>query len=141
MEFVNAEAPLTENDLARVESELRITFPESVRHCYLEANGGEPEPYVFSNDQLDTIVAELLPLQSTTTGTSVECYRRLVMESRLVSTNLFPFAVDGGGDYFFVDCSDPAGKVFFYRSDTSQEDRLLDLGVGFAEFWNALQPE
>ena len=28
----------------------------------LASNGGEPDPYVFENDELDTVVSKFLPL-------------------------------------------------------------------------------
>lgn len=140
MRFSGSEKRLSEKELARLEGELELKFPEAVRRCYLEANGGEPEPYVFSNDLIDTVVSELLPLKSKG-RTALDTYRRLVLELKLVSPNFFPFAVDGGGDYFFVDCSSPKGNVFFYEGDSDRKDRLVDLRLGFADFWKALQPE
>jgi hypothetical protein len=49
--------------------------------------------------------------------------------------------VDGGGDYFFVDCSTAAGSVSFYRGDSSTGEPLLDLELTFEQFWQSLKPE
>jgi hypothetical protein len=107
---------------------------------YLASNGGEPDPYVFENDELDTVVSEFLPLRSESRGTAVRSYKLLVLERAVVSPNLFPFAVDGGGDYFFVDTETPDGKVFFFRSDAA-DPSLVSLGIDINEFWAALKPE
>ena len=53
-----------------------------------------------------------------------------------------PFAVDEGGDYFFVDCSKRHGDVIYFRGDYwfDEKDRcVVDLKVTFAEFWTKLQ--
>lgn len=75
-------------------------------------------------------------------GRAEDTYRLLVRERHLVPSNFFPFAVDGAGDYFFVDTATDHGAVyFFYRSDRPVEDRLLDLQVGVREFWSRLKAE
>jgi cell wall assembly regulator SMI1 len=140
MNFTNSDDPLSESEIARCEADLAIRLPSSLRECYLIANGGEPNPYVFQNAKLDTVVTEFLPLKSRSRGTSVQCYRRLVLEKKLVHSSLFPFAVDGGGDYFFTDMQTSEGAVYFYRSD-SINDPLLKLNLGIDDFWAALKPE
>jgi cell wall assembly regulator SMI1 len=136
---------LSANDLAMLETELDFSFPESVRRLYLATNGGYPDPYVITTDALDTVVSEFLPLKSDRgTGTAMSAYRRLVLEKRLCPVQFFPFAVDGGGDYFFVDCSDPLGRIYFFRGDYAldlPEEALLDLGINFDEFWSSLKSE
>jgi len=107
---------------------------------YLASNGGEPDPYVFENDELDTVVSEFLPLRSESRGTAVQTYKLLVLERAIVSPNFFPFAVDGGGDYFFIDTKTPDGKVFLFRSDAAAPS-LVSLGINLNEFWASLKPE
>jgi hypothetical protein len=141
MIFLDSQDAISMAELQRLEAVMSLVFPEPVKLCYLESNGGSPSPYVFTNDDIDTIVSEFLPLKSTTSGTAVESYRRLVLVAKLVPRSLFPFAVDGGGDYFFVDCASPSGRVYFYRSDTNGTDPLVDLRLGFQEFWESLKPE
>lgn len=141
MRFTGPENALDAKTLAEIESRLGLTFPAALRETYLAANGGCPEPYVYNGTRIETVVSELLPLVSDDHGTAVQTYERLVRKLKLVPCHLFPFAVDGGGDYFFVDCADEAGAVFFYRSDTASDEKLLDLGVGLAEFWQRLEEE
>jgi hypothetical protein len=112
-----------------------------VRDFYLSINGGSPEPYVFEDQNIDTIVAEFLPLKSERKGTVLVSYKRLVCEKKLVPRHFLPFAVDGGGDYFFVDCSTLDGQVYFYRSDSISSERLVNLNLAFKQFWSSLKVE
>jgi hypothetical protein len=141
MQFSGSDETLAPHELEQIEKELQLEFPEPFKRLYLNSNGGSPSPYVFTNDDIDTVVSELLPLTSKTNGTAVQSYKRLVLGTQLVPRRLFPFAVDGGGDYFFVDCSSANGRVYFYRSDSNEGDRLIDLGLGFNDFWKSLTPE
>src|SRR5262245_5551703 len=141
MQFTQSQERMSAEEIDQLETELGVRFPAPVRRCYIAANGGVPSLYVFTNDDVDTVVSELLPLKSTGTGTAVQSYRRLVLALKLVPPSMFPFAIDGGGDYFFVDCGSPKGRVFFYRGDTDEHNRLVDLGLGFEEFWASLTPE
>jgi SMI1-KNR4 cell-wall len=108
---------------------------------YLLANGGIPEPYVFEDENLDTVVTEFLPLKSENANTAITCYRDLVLDKKSVPRYFFPFAVDGGGDYFFVDTATPEGAIYFYRHDNASSKPLLNLKVGFERFWALLKDE
>jgi SMI1 / KNR4 family (SUKH-1) len=141
MQFSDSDETLSPVQLEQIEEDLQLEFPEPFKRLYLESNGGSPSPYVFTNEDIDTVVSELLPLTSRSSGTAVRSYKHLVLDSKLVPRRLFPFAIDGGGDYFFVDCSSPTGTVYFYRSESSEGDRLVDLGLGFEEFWESLTGE
>lgn len=71
---------------------------------------------------------------------ATETYAHLVRDHRLVPGHFFPFAVDGGGDYFFVDCSTTDGEVHLYRHDTARAP-LIPLSIGLNQFWDRLQPQ
>jgi SMI1 / KNR4 family (SUKH-1) len=141
MRFLNPEPGVSLLEVAEIEAILGIEFPPAVRSLYLSTNGGEPDPYVFENSNVDTVVAEFLPLKSERKGTAVSSYGRLVIGQGLVPRHLFPFAIDGGGDYFFVDCSTSEGSVSYYRGDSSDGERLLDLNLAFEQFWSSLKSE
>jgi cell wall assembly regulator SMI1 len=141
MTFTNPDHQIDEARIDRCEADCGIRLPRALRSTYLASNGGEPEPYVFQTDEVDTVVSEFLPLESDSRGTAVQSYMRLVRERALVAPHFFPFAVDGGGDYFFVDTSTDDGRVFFYRSDSASTLGLLPLGLNVDEFWAALRPE
>lgn len=136
----DSNAAITPQDIADVEAQLGLRFPAPVRKLYLSANGGIPDPEGFQNEVLDTLVAEFLPLKFEDGDTAIAAYRDLVLVQKAVSSNLFPFAVDAGGDYFFVDTTTSEGRVYFYRHDTASTDPLLDLRVGFEQFWSSLKP-
>jgi cell wall assembly regulator SMI1 len=137
----NGEAPLTLQDIAAIEAALGLRFPRGLRDSYLRSNGGRPDPYVYEDDTLDTVVSEALPLTAVDEdSTAVATYRALVLEKQLVPAHFFPFAVDGGGNYFFVDCHSSDASVYFFDHDTAGEHvRALDIGID--EFWNRLKGE
>jgi cell wall assembly regulator SMI1 len=141
MRFDDCDVALTDAQVQSVEASLGLRFPPSLREYYVRWNGGSPDPYRYEDENLDTVVADCMPLVSRhRRGTSVESYRNLVLAKRLVPRHFFPFAVDGGGDYFFVDCSSADAAVYFYRGD-SAHDALLPLQVGLPDFWRRLKPE
>ncbi|MBS0659295.1 MAG: SMI1/KNR4 family protein [Verrucomicrobia bacterium] len=143
MNFKNPETLPTEDEVASIEKELGFTFPAQIRSFFLENNGADPDPYVFKSDTLNTVVSETLPLVSRTgRGTAVDVYRKLVLERAIVGTNFFPFAIDGGGDYFFVNCDGREAGVYFFNSDTDcPEDRMEKVASSLDAFWGALGPE
>lgn len=141
MKFINPDRPVSESEIQRCESRYKIRLPKSLRQIYLQFNGGEPDLYVFKNELLDTVVSEFLPLISEVRGTSIEAYKRLVLGRNIVPDNLFPFAVDGGGDYFFADMETARGGVHFYQSDALNRPPLLALEMSVDEFWSFLKSE
>ena len=65
-----------------------------------------------------------------------------MIDGGLVPAGYFPFASDGGGDYFFVECASGKGTVFFFASDHADEQEgLRSLGVGVHEFFLRLKTE
>lgn len=142
MEFINLDRKLSDEEIADVESNLGISFPASLRDLFTNYNGGDPLPYVFQGYGLHTVVNETLPLISgEDRDTAVDTYRLLVLERQIVEKRFFPFAIDPGGDYFFVDCETSDSRVYFYCSDTIDHNKLLDLGLSLKQFWDCLQPE
>lgn len=96
MQFDDSDETLSPAELEQIEKDLQLEFPEPVKRLYLDSNGGTPSPYVFTNAIIDTVVSELLPLTSKVNGTAIQSYKHLVLKSKLVPRNLFPFAVGGG---------------------------------------------
>lgn len=141
MRFLESNAPASEEQIAKCEAACGVTLPAPLKACYSKSNGGVPEPYVFENDDLDTVVSEFLPLVLRGPSSAVRTYLTLVRERKIVPARFFPFAVDGGGDYFLVDTASRKGAVYFFRGDSDGPDRLLSLYLGVLEFWEALKPE
>lgn len=143
MQFTDLDCKLSREMVENVETDLGISFPESLKDLFVKFNGGDPDPYVFQNFDLNTVVNATLPLISTQNrGTALYSYQLLVVERQIVNKNYFPFAVDAGGDYFFVDCDTADARVYFYLSDAGEDRRgLLDLELTLNEFWDHLEPE
>ena len=144
MIFNNKDKWLSEDEVLGLEKSLGVEFPAPLRTLFVENNGGEPEPYVYQDDTVFTVVSETLPLiSSTDRHTAIEVYNDLVIDRKLVKTSFFPFAVDAGGDYFFVDLDSSEAYVYFFKSDSFPDSSkgLVDLHLDLESFWLELQPE
>jgi len=135
----DSEEPLTEENINFFERELALQFPLSLREHFLRANGGRPDLNVYEYDNVDTDVSEFLPLRYGR-GSAISVYQNHVLSKGFVPRHFFPFAVDGGGDYFYVDCSTEDGMVYLYRHDTAFE-HIVPLNVGIDEFCSRLKPD
>ena len=141
MKFSNRDRGVTLDEVRVVEEELSLSFPDALKRLFLENNGGEPDPYSFEGIY---IVNECLPLRSNRRRTAVESYRLWCLERELVPRRYFPFAVDGGGSTFFVDCESRDAEVHNFHSDAGlgHEERLESLKLGLDSFWERLsEPE
>ncbi|MFD0892904.1 SMI1/KNR4 family protein [Luteolibacter ambystomatis] len=144
MKFINVDKILTEEEVADAEKELGFAFPKALRLLFLQHNGGDPDPYVFKSDTLDTLVNETLPLVSSKGRVAaLDTYRNLILRKMIAPKKFFPFAVDPGGDYFFVDCEKMEAPVYYYRSDSifSSGQPLEQISESLEQFWKELQPE
>src|SRR6185437_5815420 len=142
MLFENQDRSVSIAEIENVEAELDLRFPNSLKKLFLENNGGRPIPYVLHTQNHWTTVSDTLPLRSSKSrGTAVHCYKILVLERKLVPRELFPFAVDSGGDCFFVDCTPDQESVYLYKADSAFGENLADLHMSLGEFWNSLVDE
>ena len=142
MTFTNHDKSLSLKEIEQVEKSIGINFPEPLRQFFQKNNGAEPDPYVLKTDSLDTIVSETIPLLSGKgRGTAENSYNRLIRQRSLVDEKYFPFAVDGGGDYFFVNCEDQRASVYFYRSDSFSPSSLVKVSESLEDFWQMLTQE
>src|SRR6185437_16960316 len=87
---------LSQADIETAERRIGVQLPPVVQRLYLASNGGSPEPYVFSDENIDTVVSEFLQLTGGSRGTALECYQRLVEKKKLTPAHFVPFGVDGG---------------------------------------------
>jgi hypothetical protein len=134
--FERCIAPASNEQIDDLEHRLGLQFPADLRRLFREANGGRPEPYVYRDDNHDTDVSECLALRPGR-GSALWTYELLVLSKQLVPRHFFPFAVDSGGDCFFVDCSVARSGVYVYVHDTAFE-RLRLLCGSIDEFWTRL---
>jgi cell wall assembly regulator SMI1 len=139
MRFENSRAPVTSEALSSAEAEIGLRFPLGLREHYLRSNGGVPDPYIFRRGAMTVAISECLPLRVDGRGLSaMEAYRSLIQERKILPPYLFPFAVDGGGNLFLVDCREDDGWVYVWWHDVP-DNNLLDLRTGISEFWSHLQ--
>jgi hypothetical protein len=139
MKFENSRAPLTDEALSSAETEIGLTFPPGLREHYLRSNGGVPDPYIFRRGSIAVAISECLPLRDDGGNLSaMDTYRTLVVRQKLLPLYLFPFAVDGGGNVFLVDCRSTDGSVYVWWHDVTSNN-LLDLRTGISEFWSYLE--
>jgi hypothetical protein len=141
MKFTKPDIKLSEDDIERVETALRIRFPEALRSLFIENNGARPSRGYFEGDELEFTIEGTFPLV-TEAGrrTAVEVYNLLVLEKDLAPSSFFPFGFDSGGLRFFVDCDTEDARVHCYDPDTVDEG-LYDLEVSLKEFWKRLTKE
>lgn len=95
------------------------------------------------NSWVQTTICDTLPLLTGSgRDTAPEAYDDLVLVKRLVPARFFPFAVDSGGDFFFVDCEDKDAAVYLFQSDHfPRETGFASLELGLEDFWDALEPD
>jgi hypothetical protein len=94
---------------------------------------------VYEDANVDTVVSECLPLQHEG-WSAITVYKDYVLKKSIVPRHFFPFAVDGSGDFFYVDCSSASGMVYLYRHDDMPKP-LVALNVSIDEFWSRLKPD
>lgn len=134
IEFKNPDIALTPSIFDEVQREFELTIPEVVKDFYLANNGGQPSPFMFRTEDHEIVVNAILPLISKRrSDTVIDCYVSLVLTKKLVPKSLFPFAIDPGGEFFFVDTDSPLGAVFLFNSDIMEIQKLSD---SFVQFWD-----
>jgi cell wall assembly regulator SMI1 len=140
MKFTDCKEPPTDEQIASFELELGIRFPPALREHYLHANGGSPDPYMYEDENVETVVLSCFPL-GRGKGSAISVYENLVVKKAVVPRNFFPLTSDGGGDIFFVDCSSENGTVYLWHHELGDDNPLVPLNVGLDEFWSRLKPD
>ncbi|MCF7982594.1 MAG: SMI1/KNR4 family protein [Pseudomonadales bacterium] len=140
VEFINTDILLKHEDIESLSASVGIAFPDALKSLFLKYNGGEPEPYNYVDDVVYLMVNETLPLATgRDRDTAIDVYNDLIVGRKVLSAEYFPFAVDAGGNYFFVDCSKPEAPVYFYGHDSIEP--VVNLKVSLDTFWQRLVPE
>ena len=138
MKFENTGTVTMAEDLSSAEAEIGLSFPTGLREHFLRANGGVPEPYIFRRENVTVAMSECLPLRADGRGVSaLNVYRMLALDKGVIPKYLFPFAVDGGGNLFVIDCRSGDGWVYIWWHDVP-DDSLLDLHTRISDFWSHL---
>ena len=113
---------LSENDIKKIELIIGKRFPEELKNHYMKYNGGVSKRKYFIKENGVTLeIKKFLQMkQSIDNRMTVEnCF--LQGQSRdYFPSELIPFAIDHGGNYFVIDAND--GKIFFYAIDAWDDD-------------------
>ena len=141
MNFKKQRPGVRPGEIADVEDRFELALPEDLKRIYTQTNGGTLEDFLYEYGDISTVISQILPLSSDSGMSAARSYHLFVEDRGIVPRHFFPFAVDGGGDYFFVDCRTAEGRVHLFRADDDPPEQLQDLGVGIAGFGARLRPE
>lgn len=117
-------APLTKEDIKSFETELNVKIPASMRNFYLKFNGGMPSPYCFQpqDEDLDWVeINAFFPIKEHTDAfETIEAIAKDVWSRNLIPSNLLPFAMDSGGNYYALNLKNK--KIYYYYTDVWDEN-------------------
>jgi hypothetical protein len=131
--FSECDPAATTEDVDALERNLGFAVPDAIRKLTTSANGGRPNPNIYRDSLACTDVSECLALRDGK-GSIWWTYELLVLTKKAVPVHYLPFAVDSGGNTFFVDCR--SGTVHLLLHDPTF--RSCSLSVGLDEFWSRL---
>jgi len=109
---------ITIEDILSLEKAYDFIFPNDIRDHYLTYNGGEPQKYIFRDEDGDEyVVQNLIPIKYTNqhgTGDLDFSLKNLRMDE-ILPTWLIPFAKDPSGNLFcFSINKDEEGAIYFW---------------------------
>lgn len=123
-ELSDCSAPLTKEDIKSFETELNVKIPASMRDFYLKFNGGMPSPYCFQaqDEDLDWVeINAFFPIKERTDAfETIEAIAKDVWSRNLIPSNLLPFAMDSGGNYYALNLKNK--KIYYYYTDVWDEN-------------------
>lgn len=141
--FERMSRALTREDIAEIEADLGLAFPEDLVEHYLSYNGGIPtKPFFYCEEEdIETEVQVFLPLKyhyhDISIRTAEEKYL-LFKEGSPLMTSYFPFANDYGADPICVDLEN-GGVYIVYMDLGGLEDRCFRrLAESFRDFVGSL---
>ncbi|PUB83003.1 MAG: hypothetical protein DBP02_13275 [gamma proteobacterium symbiont of Ctena orbiculata] len=116
-DFVNSQHQLSETDFDWLYKETDIVLPSEVRSHYLLFNGGEPEQYIYIKDGDKYVVQEFFSIRYGEAGRTIENnYRDLVLNEKVIPSNMVPFGRDPAGDFYCFDVA--TGSISIFRSES-----------------------
>lgn len=144
--FKEVSKALTRADIAEIEVNLGLVFPEDFVEHYLSYNGGRPtKPFFYSEEEdIETEVQVFLPLKhrycDIPISTAEEKYLLFKGKSSLM-TSYFPFANDYGANPICVNLEDRG--IYIVHMDLGKlEDRCFcRLAESFQGFVEALSKD
>lgn len=125
--LVGSSPSVSEQNIEKVEENLKLKFPEHHRNMLLQNNGGvlEGERCIYINDDHEFDVKYFLPVfhaKSDGILTVESLYVSLVKEKKILPEFFLPLAIDGGGFPFCIDIRD--GSINFYNIEGNRNVRL-----------------
>ena len=128
-------------DFLRLEGILGTKLPEELRELYMSHNGGYPDLCLFtSSTGIEYVLQEYLPIGSND-EMSVEW---TLAEHEGFPRNLFPFAIDPGGNIFCLSMrSVDRGAVLFWDHEhfDTPDQSLTPVAPNLVTFISALKPD
>lgn len=123
-ELSDCSVPLIKEDIKSFETELNMKIPASMRNFYLKFNGGMPSPYCFQpqDEDLDWVeIHTFFPIKERTDAfETIEAIAKDVWSRNLIPSNLLPFAMDSGGNYYALNLKNK--KIYYYYTDVWDEN-------------------
>lgn len=138
--FINLEPPATEEQIRAAETLTGNEMAGPLRHIFETANGGQPEPFVYSHDGLGIPISQCLAL-GPGRGSAMWTYKLFAVTKGVLPKNLFPFAVDAVGNYLCVDLSTADSQIVFFHLDAIPGEYLQPLDVSLEMFWDRFVDE
>ncbi len=123
-ELSDFSAPLTKEDIKNFEVELNVKIPAAMKNFYLKFNGGMPSPYCFQPQDDDSDWVEtnaFFPIKERTNAfETIEVIAKDMWGRNLMPSNLLPFAMDSGGNYYALNLKNK--KIYYYLNDEWDEN-------------------
>lgn len=123
-ELSDCSASLTKEDIKNFEVELNVKIPAGMKNFYLKFNGGMPSPYCYQpqDEDLDRVeINAFFPIKERTNAfETIEVIAKDMWSRNLMPSNLLPFAMDSGGNYYALNLKNK--KIYYYLTDEWDEN-------------------
>ena len=114
----------SKEDIKNFEVELNVKIPAGMKNFYLKFNGGMPSPYCFQpqDEDLDWVeINAFFPIKERTNAfETIEVIAKDMWSRNLMPSNLLPFAMDSGGNYYALNLKNK--KIYYYLTDEWDEN-------------------
>lgn len=123
---VDSEMPIAQEDLVRLEDQLKIELPDEYRRFLLQNNGGRPEPDVFrfidsSQSITQDSVAWFMCIKPEHIN---DLYETMSELTGRIPDNMLPIAVDSFGNYIcLITIGESRGEIYFWDHELETEDK------------------
>ena len=142
--FTDTLKKIKKEDIVRLEELLSRKLPESFVAHYLKYNGGVPDlDWVPGKDDFEpTVVQEFYSIYTSEISDDLksdclyEHYMKMI-EMNVIESNLLPFAVDPGGNFYSLNLND--GSIFYCVTEGVKRARLIF--DDFSSFLSSLTDE